>query len=243
MELKVKGKDGKELWIQYVSTVSYAEGVPRRATVIVHDITARKETEERERNYTRSLEFLNATAEAFVHFSVEENIHEFIGRKLNELVEDSFVILNSYEKGSDALCVRAVVGMGDQSGQVLGLLGESPVGMCFRIDDPHGKEALLRGKLVEGPEGLFELSFGAIPREVCRRITETLAIREIHATGFVYQGELLGSAIILLKKQGALSDRSTLEAFISQASMALQRRATEEELNKAGPDIQKMRDR
>jgi two-component system cell cycle sensor histidine kinase/response regulator CckA len=45
-EFKIRAKDGREIWVRTHTRVLYENGMPKGATVIVHDISALKSTEE-----------------------------------------------------------------------------------------------------------------------------------------------------------------------------------------------------
>ncbi len=45
VEYRIRGKSGREFWVLVNSTFYFEEGVPKRATAVVHDITERKRTE------------------------------------------------------------------------------------------------------------------------------------------------------------------------------------------------------
>jgi PAS domain S-box-containing protein len=46
VEYKIKGKNEREFWVILNSRLEYEAGIPRRATIVVHDITERKQAEE-----------------------------------------------------------------------------------------------------------------------------------------------------------------------------------------------------
>jgi phosphoglycerate-specific signal transduction histidine kinase len=62
--------------------------------------------------HTRDMDFLSRTATEFVELASEENIYQFIGEKLKQLVGNAVVIINSFDKVSDSFCTRAIVGFG-----------------------------------------------------------------------------------------------------------------------------------
>ena len=176
----------------------------------------------------------------FVEFPLEEDIYQLIGQRLKELAGDCVIAINSYDKATDSLCTRAVEGLGKYSQAVLKLIGRNPVGMSFPITDEEGRSDLSTGKLVAGPQGLYELSFGKIPVGICRRIEDLLNFGDIYGIGFACKGQLYGSAIIITRRgSGGLQGEDIVETFIHQAAVALQRREAEEALVKARHELEK----
>ncbi len=192
---------------------------------------------------TQGMEYLSRTATEFVELPSEVNIYRFIGERLQELVGNAVVVINSFDKVSDSLCTRALVGIGKHTKGVLELIGRDPLGMTYPITDAEGRRALLGGKLVDGPKGLHELSFGKIPESSCRAIEELLGLGNIYAIGFTWKGELFGSAIIITRQRvrgrPGLRNRDLVETFIYQAAVALQRRQAEEALQKAHDELER----
>jgi len=193
--------------------------------------------------HTRGMDFLSRTATELVELPSEENIYQFIGEKLKALVGNAVVIINSFDKVSDSFCTRAVVGFGKYIKSVLKLIGRDPVGMTYTITDGDARRALRSGKLVEGPKGLHELSFGKIPESSCRAIEELLGLGGIYVIGFTWKGELFGSAVIIMRQRSRgrpeLESRNIIETFIYQAAVALQRRQAEEALQKAHDELER----
>jgi len=203
----------------------------------------RRHVDVKEQQHTQDLELLSRTAMEFVELPSEENIYQFIGEKLKELVGNAVVVINSFDKVSDSFCTRAIVGVGKHIKSVLKIIGRDPLGMSYTIADAEARRALLSGKLVEGPRGLHELSFGKIPESGCRAIEELLGLSDIYVIGFTWKGELFGSAVIITRRgiQGrpGLRSRDIVEAFIYQAAVALQRKQAEEALQKAHDELER----
>lgn len=190
--------------------------------------------------YTWGLEFLSKTSTEFLEFPLHESIYQLIAERLKELVGDCVIAINSYDKETDSFCTRALEGLGKYSKAVLKLIGRNPVDMSFPVTDKEAKLELAKGKLVMGPPGLYELSFGEIPADICRRIEDLLSFGDIYTIGFACKGELFGSAIIITRRGTSVLKRKDIaETFIHQAAVALQRREAEEALLKAHDELEK----
>jgi PAS domain S-box-containing protein len=216
------------------------EDLQRRIEDLEQKITGRKRDSYMLKKYPRDLRFLSRTSTEFLEFPPDESIYKLIGERLKELVGDCLIAVNSYDKETDTLCTRAVEGLGKYSKAVLKLIGRNPVGMSFPIMDEYGRSQLATGKLVPGPPGLYELSFGEIPAGICRRIEDLLSLGDIYAIGFACKGQLFGDAIIITRRgSSGLEGEDILETFIHQAAVALQRSEAEKALKKAHDELEK----
>jgi PAS domain S-box-containing protein len=216
------------------------EDLQRKIEALERKIADRRRDNDIMKKYTWDLGFLSRTSMEFVEFPLEENIYQLIGERLKELVGDCVIAINSYNKATDSLSTRAVEGLGKYSKAVLKLIGRDPVGMSFPITDERGRSQLATGKLVLGPQGLYELSFGEIPAGICRRIEDLLSFGDTYAIGFACKGELFGSAIIITRRgTSGLKGEDIVETFIHQAAVALQRREAEEALITARHELEK----
>ena len=216
------------------------EDLKKRVEELQLKIADRKRDNDIHQKYTRDLGFLSRTSTEFVEFPRDENIYQLIGERLKELVGDCVIAINSYDKEEDSLCTRAVEGLGKYSKAVLKLIGRNLVGLSVPITDEEARSQLATGKLVPGPPGLYELSFGEIPAGICRRIEDLLSFGDIYAIGFARKGELFGNAIIITRRgSSGLKGEDLVETFIRQAAVALQRREAEEALVKARDELEK----
>ena len=183
----------------------------------------------------QDLHFLSKTAQEFLTLPSGANIHLYIAEKLREIVNQSIVSVSSYDPTSGSLIVRALVGLGKYSRAVIHLTGWNPLGMSFKIDNEEARSRLLSGELIEGPSGIHELTFGKVPQVIARKIEKLLTVGDIYGIGFSWGGRLYGSAMIApgSATESLLQKKDTIEAFIRQASMALQRKETEDALRES----------
>ena len=210
------------------------EDLKKRVQELERELADGRRDNDIHQKYTRDLGFLSRTSTEFVELPLDQSIYQLIGERLKELVGDCVIAISSYDKETDSLCTRAVEGLGKYSKAVLKLLGRDPVGMSFPIADQQARSDLAAGKLVLGPPGLYELSFGQIPTAICRRIEDLLSFGDIYGIGFSCKGELFGNAIIITRRgSGGLKGEGIIETFIHQAAVALQRREAEEALTEA----------
>ncbi|MFW6098992.1 MAG: two-component system sensor histidine kinase NtrB [Thermodesulfobacteriota bacterium] len=201
------------------------------------EIVSRKEAEHKQGELARELEILHTTAMEFVSISKEESLYHLIGRRIREILGDVVVVVNSFDPQTRQFCVMAVEGMSFRAGRILDILGRNPVGMISTLDDEIAEQKLKSGKLMEGPAGVHEMSFGAVPKAIGLSLEKLLGIRRIHVIGFVRKGDLFGSAVIVDRNPSLDSDlhknRSLVEAYVNQAALALLRNRFERELRES----------
>jgi two-component system, cell cycle sensor histidine kinase and response regulator CckA len=175
------------------------------------------------------VEVLARTALEFVGLPADADIYLFIAERLQTLVGDALVFVNSCEENSSVLHCRAVVGMGNLVQRSLRLLGRHPLGMQFPLT-AEAHASLLAGELelVEG--GLKELALGQIPDAVCAALERALRLDDCWSIGFAREGELFANATVLRRSGQEPLDTEVVETFIRQASLALRRKQAEERL-------------
>jgi PAS domain S-box-containing protein len=200
--------------------------------VVIDDITRQKLAEQRREEYLSTLSFLSSTATQFVELGPEEDIYRFIGESLRELVGDGYIIVNSYDPSTRGLMVKTILGLGDRLKGVLETLGRSPVGMSFGFTE-EAMQCLTNGHMVLLEGGLHTLTFGQLPQAACLALERLGGLGKIYTMGFAKQGELLGNAVVLLRRGVELRNEEAVHAFIKQASVALQRRRAEEALRES----------
>jgi len=196
-----------------------------------------RQEKEKEKQYIRDLTFLSRAALNLVELSPEENIYRFIGERLKELIGNCVIFVNSFDEASASFCVREALGIGEHMDAVIKVLGRHPIGISTPIS-AEARLGLTSGKLEKVPGGLYELATEKVPKTICNTIEKILGLGDIYAMGFAWGGELFGSTAIAMRKGIEPRNPSIVEAFINQASIALQRRQAEEALRKARDELQ-----
>lgn len=102
--------------------------------------------------------------------------------------------------------------------------------MSFPINNEEARNTLISGELLKVPGGLYELTFGQIPKSICHVLEKFLNVGEIYFSGFAREKELFGNIIIIIPKGTELNNREFINTFIKQAAIALQKKQAEEEL-------------
>ncbi len=234
-EAVLKRKDGSDVYAEInAGAISY-RGKPA-ALVFIRDITDRKLAEEREKEHIHYLTFLSRTAMDLVELSPEEDIYQFTGQRLKEFASDSVIIVSSADEASATFYIRALVGAEERMDTLLKIMGSDPIGMAIPVDD-EARDCLTSGRLEKVPGGLYQLAAGGLPKAICCAIEKLFDLGDMYVMGFTWKGGLYGSAIVLTHTGTALRNPSVIETFISQVSVALQRKQAEIKLTQTMADL------
>ena len=201
-----------------------------RGKSALDNIIERKQVERREGRPVTEMNFLYKTALDFIRLDPKEDIYRFIGRKLKKIVGDSIVSVNSYNKASDSFQVRALEGFKEKKKKVLKIIGKDLFTMSFPINNKEARNAFISGELIKVPGGLYELTFGQIPKNICQVLEKLLNVGKIYTVGFAKGKELFGNTLIILPKNIELNQREFINTFIKQSAIMLQNKQAEEEL-------------
>ncbi len=230
VEFKMVRKDGQIIHVSFNGQIDYDEhGKFIRTHCIFEDITERKKAEKKEKQYFQDLEFLSKTAMEFVELPSDKDIYQYIGEQLKNIVKNSIILVNSFDDTSDTIHVESVIGIGKYIDKVFKILGEHPVGKSFPIND-DARIGLTKGRLVKVPGKLHTLTFGEISKTICHALEKLLNIDAIYTIGFTKEEKLFGIVSIITRNGTELKNKSIIEAYINQASVALQRKQAEEYL-------------
>ncbi|MCP4146344.1 MAG: GAF domain-containing protein [bacterium] len=167
------------------------------------------------KDYYKNIEFLSQNIPELIGLSFDDNIYHFLGEKLSELVDNAVILINSYNKNDNIMEICEVFGLGFQSQKLANLTG-------FSIKP--ALEKLLTGNKLEALPG--ELLFHGLSGRGLPGLNG-------FAIGFTKEGELFGSAVILLENSMELKNKEVIETFIHQASIILHRRHIEKELKES----------
>lgn len=233
-ELIVKG--GGRKWVEITAAPIKQDG-KTMVLGFVRDVTERKKDKEIEKQYVDDQAFLSKTATELVFLSLEDDIYTFIAENLRKLVGNCTVIVNSFSEKSGNFTLQSIAGAGRRINALTRVLGKHPIGMTIPIDN-RVKPDITSGVLNKVPGGLYELSFGALPKPICHNIEKLLSLGDTHAIAFSWKGYLYGSAAILMHRGNIIRNPHAVRTFVNQVSIALQRRQAEQELKQAHDELE-----
>ena len=188
----------------------------------------RKRTTLEEQRYLRTLASLSRAAMGFVELDPEQNIYQYIGQQLRELVGDAGIAVSSFNSNTGAFTIESTPGLEQYEEGLTNLFGPPPWVLSMPAQLGH-VPAISSGKLVK-LSGLYELLLQQYDEQLCRQMEAHAEISEVYAAGFTQKTGLLGSVAILMRHGSTVKDISALEIFINLAAVALQRRQMEQEL-------------
>ncbi|MGV7928045.1 MAG: histidine kinase dimerization/phosphoacceptor domain -containing protein [Spirochaetota bacterium] len=192
----------------------------------------RRVAEQRINRHSSDMAFLSRTAMGFIELQAETDIYEYIARRLHEIAPAFRILVNEFDPADNSTVIRAMAGEKGILNTVIKLLGRSPLGLRTPMPVEHQKE-LIRQRVEKGPRGTFELSGGALPRAVSLAIDRLLDIGTIYGMGFARHDTLFGNVLLIAPRGESLEDTSIIEAFVKQASVALQKHRAERALERS----------
>ncbi|MBN1807834.1 MAG: PAS domain S-box protein [Planctomycetes bacterium] len=188
------------------------------------DVSDLKQSLAMERKYSEWLAFLSRTANELVEMGPEADVYGFIAEKIHELAGESLVTVSSYDDATGLLTCRAVAGSGPQGNTVAGPLDWNPVGTETRVST-RVAGLLKSGRLHLIPNGvrdiLPDMSAASAP-------AHSNAEQEVFSMGFTRKGALFGCTSILTARDRPLQNANVIEAFVSQSSVAIQKKLAQE---------------
>jgi len=183
----------------------------------------------------RSAEERVAHLQAISDFSIacasaapDTDLYKLIAEQFHAITGALGVGISDYDAKERVLITRFV----SVSGQILttlnNILGQNIIGMR----SPISPETLQRitENIVEVSSNLNEVTFGAVPKPISTMVQNTFGVGSFTGLGFVYEGRLWGTAVIVMRKGQSPIDQDLAMALANVAAMAMRRQKTDEAL-------------
>ena len=225
--LELIRKDGTKIWGEVNARLLLDQSKqPSGVLGICRDITRRKKDEEHRRNVM----WLSQSALDFLELETVEDIYQYIGENLHKLVPQSASIISYVDEEENIVTTRYVFGIKkSRFARVVELMGLNPIGKQFHLDQDF-KMVYKKQRLVRSEEGIKDFARGYVSGKVARQIERLFNLKSIYTIG-LRKGDRLFSAIHIFKfNTPEIQYFDMVETFLSQASIALQRKMLENEL-------------
>jgi PAS domain S-box-containing protein len=234
IECRVPDESGNVRWISWTIRALFdAEGALHEYQGIGRDITEKKAAAARIKNYIRNMEFLARTSATFADMHDDENIYQFMADRVAELEPEAHVVVLSINPDTKKTSLRAFAGDESWNTVLFQYFGNFLQGDVPMDKTPGVWDLVRQGILVEGPKSLYEQTYRILPEHICNEIDERMSSGKSYGMGCTCRMGIYGNIYLHYRFDNDLTNRETVEAFVRQAGVALQRRYLKEKLRKA----------
>ncbi len=236
MKLEYRSLHKNKKWI-YVESI-FANKLNNKdingIVVNSRDISERKMSELKEKVYHHNLIFLSNSALDLLGLSFKDDIYKYISIRLNEYLENSIVIVSSYNESEEVFDTEQVVGLGNTYAKVEKLLGGKIGDVKLNILEEIKKQ-LYTGKLItlNIDEDVTDWELKYISREQFIKLYGLFDVNKIYNISLARHNKLLGNVTIITRHKSIIKFKHIIETFLHQVSVALHRSQLEHELVQA----------
>lgn len=233
MKLEYRSLHKNKKWI-YVESI-FANKLNNKdingIVVNSRDISERKMSELKEKVYHHNLIFLSNSALDLLGLSSKDDIYKYISLRLNEYLENSIVIVSSYNEEEDIFHTEQVVGLGDVYNDVEKLLGKQIPDVKLHILKEINKQ-LYTGKLItlNIDEDVDDWELEDISKAQFTKLFNMFDVNKIYNISLARHNKLLGNVTIITRYKSIIKFKHIIETFLHQVSVALHRSQLEYEL-------------
>lgn len=221
-------KGGQEIPVSFgFALIKDAQGKPTYILATHKDMTEFRRDEKIRDEYIRDLNFLSKVTMEIVELPLEKDIYKFAAEKLQLLVGDSIIAVSFYDKATNSLHTRALLGIGKYTDSVVKLIGASPFAMSFKVTYSEAMSEMTTSKLNKIPDGLYGATFGQVPKAVCQTIEKFFNVGDVYGIGLRREKQLFG-AVVIYTRCGTELRQGIIETFVNQVSVILERNQTNE---------------
>ncbi len=191
-------------------------------TLLVSEVAERKKAEKEKENYAREMEVLFNLAIEISEINPDENIEEFLARRIKEINQAFFVILSEYDSNKKRLYPKHIIIEENAMEKIFKLLGEDPRQIYLTVDDSTYDR--ITNEVVLYRQNLFQAFYGVIDPKVGERIQEMFSIDQFVGVSIKSNGKLAASLVIALQKGNSVPSVKFYESLANLASVVFWRK-------------------
>ncbi|GEM_PF-405776 len=196
---------------------------------IASDITRQKEAEARMNRRIEEMHFLSQAALELIQLTSPDDLYQEVARSIYRLIGQGVVVVSSYDAIHERAKVESVQGIDRQWEEWKTYLQADPVGMQFVIELGE-REILLRKELTPFHDNSAFLITRWLSSTKASGLFKTFRIGTVYQMGLSRNHDLLGIVNIALFEGHQINNQDVIHAFVTQASIALQKIISESRL-------------
>jgi len=226
-EVQLYHQNGSKRWVSLNSrTVRGQDGRVQYYEGSLEDITRRKEAESRIHRQIDEMKFLSESALELIQLTTPREIYQNIGLSIQRLIPGAAVVVSSFNTPNQMARVEAIHGLDHRWNELTGLLGQNPLGMQFAIDEKEQKRMLHR-RFFRERDNTDPLIRRWLSVKATRKLMDAISLGSIYGMGLSRNQILFGTVNIGLPKGEKLKEEEVIQAYITQATIALHKSIAE----------------
>lgn len=204
----------------------------RQMSMLRDEIAERKLAEARIKDYSQSLEYIYQRTNQLLQLSNEEDVFDFIRNNLRELTGDSLIIATGFNNADSTFYIDDIEANETDKALIDKTLSMKANGLRVNVSERH-RRYFMTDRLRRFNKGLYRFCGGMIDKSIANYLTEKMNLGDIYYMGLSKNDRLFGMITVFTKKDTQLQNIPIIENFVSQVSIELQRRITENALRES----------
>ena len=221
----------------------------QRLTTITDQLSAvmyRVEVDREKREKSQETEFIYSTLVRGSRIDDIDELCDHLAKSIRTINPNVYVLVSLFDPELDAIRVRSVQGLGKFGDRIFKLMGVKPEDFSvntsqFYLDDDLNK-LYTSGKLEVVPGGIFDLTRGTISKRLCKSLEKLTGVSKVFINGFSQNDKSTGGLILFLKEGQEIRFPEAIETVISQYSVILDRRMSQQEVVKRKSQLEALRE-
>jgi PAS domain S-box-containing protein len=232
VEVWNRKKDGTEFPVRLSTTpIKNEKGQTVAWVGVTTDITELKRAEAAQAQQLDILATINEIALELTSLPVSADLYDYLAKTLKKLTGAVLVVASEFRAEQQALRPRRTECDPESLRTAEGMLGSDIREMLCKVDQ-HTYETLIAQRV--GYRGsLSEVTLGAVPPPVARRVQAALNIERFVIIRYAYQGTLFGTSTLGFRRGVEVPRRELLESFSSLAAVSLRRQRAEQAMHES----------
>ncbi len=227
----------------------FSEGDKGRFTAIAEQLSGIIQRTQAENDRETNIRELELIYKTFVEGSRLDDIDEIsqhLAEMIREVNPDSYVMVSLFDPAVNAIRVRALAGLGKMADRVFKILGGKPADIQINVSDNSLDSDLnalyTSGKLERVPDGLYDLTRGAIPRKLCKSAERLMGVGEVYIAGFGLESISTGGLVLFVKQGSQLNHPEAIETIVNHFAVIFERRRVQAEILERKAHLEALRE-
>ena len=207
-----------------VSFIEFYEHKNYQLSIIDYSNVIKKE--QREKQINTELRFLSKTAQYFLKMTPDDDVFEYIGKSLLEIIPNSYILTASYD--GTKLIVKHIAGLGRNAKNILKIFPKPIIGAEVKIMDFRAESKYMG--LVNLDEYILDRGFGVYSDDIYDTVRKVANVKSHYSILITNNDEILGNISMFLKDDKTIINKELIETFAIQAGIAIQKLNLERKL-------------